>query len=339
MTDETQPKSTTRARTAPVWRRLVAVFLFALTLAFSAYFVINMSEMNARGFGSLWFLAVLPAFLSALICYIGDPKRRRGAGFYWIVPVLLVAAVCAGSAYILHEAVICLIMLSPVWLIAGWIGAFVLWFARKRAVDPTVFNSSLLLLPLLAGLAESQVTFPHETHAVTREVVIHASADKVWPFAVANAHIDDTEGHWNFSQNIAGLPRPRATVMHGEGVGAVRTAYWGDHISFDEVVTGWRPGRELSWDFRFRNASLQTYTDRHISPDGAFLKIDSGGYTLEPLPNGDTRLTLTTRYIARSHANAYGVVWGEIWLGDIQSNVLSIIKARAEKAGSRAAAG
>ena len=77
------------------------------------------------------------------------------------------------------------------------------------------------------------------------------------------------------------------------------------------------------------------HTDRHISPDGQFLKIDTGDYTLTPLNDGTTKLTLRTNYIARTHVNLYAQMWGEILLGDIESNILTIIKQRAEAAKAR----
>jgi hypothetical protein len=83
---------------------------------------------------------------------------------------------------------------------------------------------------------------------------------------VANAHIGGDEGQWNFTQSILRLPRPRATTLRA-GRGAIRTAYWGDHINFEERITQWQPGRRLGWSFAFTN-TLQDYTDRHIAPDG-----------------------------------------------------------------------
>lgn len=329
MGDQTA-ETTSTLKASPTWRRVLAGFVLALTLAVSAYLLIDFSRED-NGFSSLWFLAVLPAFLSALICYIGDPRRSRSNGFYWITPVILVALVFAGSMWFLREGVICLIMLSPVWLVCGWIGAFMVRRLRKPRIDPTVFRSSLLLLPLLAGVAESQMTFPHQDFIVTRQIVIDADAATVWPYTVANAHIAPSEGRWTFSQNLAGLPRPRATVMHGEGVGAIRTAHWGDDIHFDEVVTDWRPGQRLAWDFAFTNASVQDRIDRHISPDGPVLTVASGEYVLRRLGPDKTLLILRTRYTAKSHVNLYAAVWGEVFLGDIQSNVLSVIRDRAER--------
>jgi len=313
------------------WRgRVLAGFTLALVIALSALLVINASSSTNFAFGSLWFLVFLPAYLCALICYVGDPDHTRPASFYASVPVVFGVIVIIGSVFILHEGVICLVMLAPLWLTFGWLGVWIMRRQRHWEVDPRTFQSSLLFLPLMAGSFEGQFAVPHDRYAVVRTVVIEARPADIWPYAVANAHISEREGRWTFTQDILGMPRPRATTLSGTGTGAIRTAYWGDKINFEERITRWQPGRLLGWRFAFTNSSLQDYTDKHISPDGEFLKIDDGDYTLTPLTPTTTRLTLRTSYIAKTHLNAYAALWGEILLGDIQNNVLAVIKARAE---------
>jgi hypothetical protein len=316
--------------------RILAGFTLALVIALSAYILINASKANSVAFASLWFLAILPAYLCALICYVGDPAMERPRSFYLSVPPVFGAIVCLGSAVFLREGVICLVMLAPIWLSFGWLGVYILRRVRKGRDDPARFQASLLFLPLMCGGVESQIPVVEQPVTLTRSIVIEATPAQIWPFAVANAHIGNDEGQWNFTQSILGLPRPRATTLSGHGVGAIRTAYWGDHINFEERITQWQPGRRLGWAFAFTNSSLQDYTDRHIAPDGQFLKIDTGDYTLTPMDAGRTLLTLRTNYIAKTHVNPYAQLWGEILLGDIQSNVLAIIKQRAESSASQA---
>lgn len=312
--------------------RIIGAGSLALAIALSAYLVINLSSATNFAFASFWFLAILPAYLCALICYVGDPDRTMPSSFYWQVPPVFVAIILAGSVIFLREGIICLVMLAPIWMVFGWFGAFALRHSRKGSVDPRRMHASLLFLPLMGGAVESAIPIPHDLVSLDRAVVIHARPAEIWPFAVANAHIRPDEGRWTFSQSVLGLPRPRATVMHGAGLGAVRTAYWGDKIDFDEDITQWQPSRRLGWTFSFANSSLQDFTDKHIAPDGQFLKIDSGDYTLTPLGGDATLLTLRTRYIAKTHVNFYAELWGEILLGDIESNVLAVIKQRAEAA-------
>src|SRR5262249_33432252 len=152
---------------------------------------------------------------------------------------------------------------------------------------------------------EAQIPIPHEQVLLTRSILVHACADEIWPYAVSNAAIAADEGRWTVTHNIIGVPRPRAMVITGAGLGAVRTAYWVDHINFEERITEWVPGERLGWTFHFSNTSLQDYTDKHISPDGQFLKIDSGDYTIRQISPETALVTLNTRYIAMTHLNLY----------------------------------
>ncbi|PTS90833.1 MULTISPECIES: hypothetical protein [unclassified Caulobacter] len=310
--------------------RVLSGFALALIIALSAFLLLSASHAGSVWFASLWFLALLPAVLCALICYIGDPDQTRSATFYWNVPLVLCALVCVASVFVLHEGVICLVMLSPVWLGSGWAGAFVMRAQRGRRVR--ALESSFLIIPLVAAMVEAQIPFPHETVTLTRSVLINAPPEAIWPYAVSSRDIDVHEGRWTVTHNLIGMPRPRESVMAGTGVGAVRTAYWGEHVNFQERIVAWEPGQKLGWRFNFTNSSVQEYTDKHISPDGQFLTVDSGDYRLRPVNAGTTELTLTTRYIAKTHVNPYAKLWGELMMGDVQENVLTIIKDRAERA-------
>jgi hypothetical protein len=163
-------------------------------------------------------------------------------------------------------------MLSPLWLSSGWAGAFLLRGQRRKPIDPRTFESSFLVIPIIVGLIEPAIPVPHDQVLLTRTIVVHATPAEIWPFAVSNRSIGADEGRWTITHNVIGLPRPSATTIVGAGVGAVRTAYWGRHINFEEDITEWAPGRRLGWRFAFNNSSLQDYTDQHISPDGAFLR-------------------------------------------------------------------
>ena len=310
-------------------RRVLSGFALALAIALSAFLLLSASRSGSVWFASLWFLALLPALLCALICYIGDPDQTRSSNFYWQVPPALCTVVCLASIFLLHEGVICLVMLSPIWLVSGWAGAFAMRSQRQRR--GRAVESSFLIIPLVAMMAEAQVPIPQETVTLTRSVLVKAAPEDIWPHAVSSRNIGASEGRWTITHNIIGMPRPRESVVVGTGVGAVRTAYWGDHVNFEERIVAWEPDRKLGWRFNFTNSTVQDYTDKHISPDGEFLKIDSGDYVLRPVSKDMTELTLTTRYVAKTHVNPYAKLWGELMMGDVEDNVLAIIKDRAEK--------
>jgi hypothetical protein len=226
-------------------------------------------------------------------------------------------------------------MITPIWIASGWAGAFLFRSLRKDAMNRNTLQSSFLIIPLVAGIVEAYIPLPHEQVLLSRSILVHATPSEIWPYAVSNHLINEEEGRWTITHSIIGIPRPRGTVMKGTGVGAVRTAYWGNGINFEEQIIEWAPGQALGWKFRFPNTSLQDYADEPISPDGQFLKIESGGYIIHQISSETSQLTLSTRYIAMTHVNLYAKLWGELLLADIEENILTIIKNRSEAAHRR----
>jgi hypothetical protein len=117
----------------------------------------------------------------------------------------------------------------------------------------------------------------------------------------------------------------------GEGIGADRWAYWGQDIRFRERITEWQVERRIAWSFIFDEMSAWDFTDRHLRPDSPYFRVTAGGYRLEPIGPDRTRVVLETSYLMRTPVNAYSALWGELFLGDLESNLLAVIKQRAER--------
>lgn len=130
---------------------------------------------------------------------------------------------------------------------------------------------------------------------------------------------------------MLGVPRPLGAHMLGDGIGAVRMADWGRQVRFREHIIDWQPGRSIGWRFDFRGLDAWQFTDRHLMPDSAYFKVTTGGYRMEPAGPGRTRVIIDTRYWMQTPVNGYSRLWGEIFLGDIEKNLLALIKQRAER--------
>lgn len=320
-----------RRRTATV--RIAAAFALGLAFALGVYLLIQ--SANPNGLVSFTFLLLLPAVITAFIAYVGDPLAERPRSFYLAaVPFWLLAAVVVASLAILHEGVICILMLAPFWFVLSILGGWIAWRSRQRAepVENVFRASSLLLLPLVAMQVEPLVPLPRDAASVTRSVIIDAEPATVWRHARASDGLQPGEGRWNVSQDVIGLPRPIGARLDREGLGATRRVEWQQGIRFREVVTDWQPGRRLWWNFRFPAQDMDAWAmqDRHLLPDSPHYRIVDGGYDLTPLPGGRTRLTLTTRYWAQTPVNWYARAWGELLIGDVSANVLAVVRQRAE---------
>ncbi|NJO13855.1 MAG: hypothetical protein HC870_01140 [Rhizobiales bacterium] len=189
---------------------------------------------------------------------------------------------------------------------------------------------ALLTVPFAFIYAEEASPPQWQERVVVRDVIIAASADEVWPLLVSIPGIGADEGKPTFTHDWVGIPRPsEARLVRREGQ-LVRAAQWGSDIRFEERVTHLSEGKAIAWDFAFPDDSVQAYTDRHIAPDGPLLTIAHGGYRIQPLGKDSVRVTLSTTYRMRSRLGWYLEPWGELLLGDVENNVLAIIKQRAE---------
>ena len=314
----------------PALLRIAAATAFALAFAWGVYALVQAArpQQGAIGFA---FLLVLPAAVCGFVAYVADPWKTRSHRAYLYVPLWLLLAVVILSLVILHEGVICVLLLSPLWIVSGLAGAEITYRLRRRVGDGRTYCVALLALPLVAVQVEPYVPLPGTRATVTRSVLIRATPAQLWPMLRGIPDVRPGEGSWNLTQDVIGVPRPLGAQLNGDGVGADRYAAWQHHIRFRERVTAWRPGRELGWRFIFDDIAGWGYTDRHLMPDSPYFTVESGGYRADPVAPGLIRLTLHTTYRLQTPVNAYAQLWGQVFLGDLENNLLSLIKARAER--------
>jgi hypothetical protein len=310
--------------------RILAAIGVALVFVGGCFFLIETFQPE-RGLVGVGFLLVLPAAVTAFVCYVTDPLARRSFGFHMLIPLWLFLVITIAALVVAAEGVICLVILSPIWFGIGCASAALTYRLRRRRGTPGQLHASvLLLLPLLAMSVEPVIPLPQEMRVVTRSIDIDAPPERIWPLALGVPDVQPGEGRWNLAQDLIGVPRPLGARMEGEGVGATRLARWEREIAFSERITEWQLHRRIGWRFEFDHTEGWDFTDRHLRPDSAYMRITTGGYTLEPLGPDRTRLVLETHYWMRTPVNTYSAWWGEFFLGDIENNVLALIKQRAE---------
>lgn len=146
------------------WGEAGTLFLLCAVAAAIAYVLLSAVVAGSlSGTISLTFLLVLPAALSALISYGADPSGTRSLGFYAAMPFLSWIAVVAAGALALGEGVLCILMLTPLWLLGGLVGSILTYSARRRMRDRRrLFAGTALLLPLLSAQIEAALPVPVE---------------------------------------------------------------------------------------------------------------------------------------------------------------------------------
>ena len=312
--------------------RMFGLIMFSIMMAGFAWFVFG-NGLSGPAFAGYGALIAIPFCAGAL--FVNSTGQYSPLGCL-AAPVILMA-ICLVLVSIGMEGFICVAMVLPVWIVLGLGGGLTAvlshhWMAPQDEGGARLRAVGLAALPFILIYAEAAAPPQWQSRDVARSIVVDADSATIWPRLVSIGDISEAEGEWNVTQELLGVPRPRSATLIERDGHPVRLARWGEAISFEERVAAIDPGRSIGWRFAFPDDSLQNHTDRHISPDGEMLKIATGGYELEPLADGRTRVTLTTTYHMRSRMGWYLEWWGELLLGDVQDNVLTIVKDRSEAA-------
>lgn len=329
------PPSPPPSQTSWVWvlGRLVLILGVLLLLGVGAYIITG--KFNDTGPSitiTVGVLFGLPFSLGAIAAYLFNPSGKGSRVFTWTTVSLLVLATLILGAIFLQEGIVCLLIVLPLWLISGWAGSLLVSGLHTKYRKNHKLNCSLLACLPFAVLYYGNILPQHtDIYTVQRAIIIDAPLETVWAQFGDLSDIKTSEGQWNITQNLLQVPRPRSAKIIGDTTGAIRYAAWGDHITFEEHIKTWEDGSHMRWDFVFPNDSVHKYTDEHISPDGHHLQILDGGYVLTSIGGKKTQLVLDTRYAASTPINFYSAWWGELILGDIQTNVLRVVKDRAEQ--------
>lgn len=319
----------TRTRTATT--RIIAAVALALAFALGVYLLLEATQ-PVSGLVSFSFLLILPAAICAFVAYVADPFAERSKSAYMRIPLWLLGAVVVLSLFVLREGVICVILLAPLWLISGIVGTSITYALRRRAdPDGRLYCSALILLPLLATQVEPYIPLPTMTAVVSRSIIVNAPPARIWPLLLGIPDVRPGEGRWTLSQDLIGIPKPVGAHLVGQGIGADRYARWEQDVRFRERITQWEPGRAIAWRFIFDDIAGWAYTDRHLMPNSAYFRVTTGGYRMEPIGDGRTRVVIHTTYRVTTPVNGYSRLWGELFLGDVENNLLSLVKQRAER--------
>lgn len=245
----------------------------------------------------------------------------------WVSVGLMLTTLCL----FMIEGFICILMAAPVALLCATIGGVIagLWGRLRKPSSRTL--TCIAALPFLLAPAEARFTAPPSTRTVASQILIHASAATVWQNIERVPAISPSELTPTWPQRI-GFPRPIEATLSYEGVGGVRHASFERGLMFIETVTAWEPQRRLAFGIRADSAHIPTATlDEHVTIGGRYFDVLDGEYRLEPQPNGDTLLHLTSHQRLSTDFNAYAGLWTDSVMQNLQTSILQVIQHRCER--------
>ncbi|WBA41637.1 hypothetical protein [Hymenobacter canadensis] len=286
---------------------------------------------DAGGLLMLCFLLLVPMALGAVTAHFTPPTTSR----LWrtvLGPVITVMLFLATALLFHLEGMICVLLISPLFLLTSWLGAFLYVVATRNASDNnrTYAMAAFMLLPFVAAPLEAQLNTPTDSRRVENVVVIQAPAAVVWQHIIRVPAIQAHDLGPSLVDNI-GFPRPVEATLSHEGVGGVRRATFERGVEFLETVDVWEPRRRLSFSIRPNTATIPPTTfDEHVTVGGRFFDVLRGTYELQPAGPCRTRLVLYSQQRLSTRLNPYAGLWTDWVMSEIQRRILEVIKRRCE---------
>lgn len=287
-------------------------------------------------------LGVLPIVMSFGFLFLGPValgfivvRRAQSGGvvsvWYWIfAPWIATLLMLAGTALLLWEGAICIVMAAPVSLLGGSIGGVIAGLMARYRKPSRSLTACVVLLPFLISSAESSIVAPNQTRTVESQIRIHASPATVWDNIKRVPRISPAELNTTWDQRI-GFPRPVEATLSYEGVGGVRHASFERGVLFVETVNEWQPQHLLAFSIRADRAHIPATTlDEHVTIGGRYFDVLDGKYRIEPAQNGDVILHLVSHQRLSTDFNGYAGLWTDAVMQSLQTNILQVIKHRCE---------
>ncbi len=294
------------------------------------------------GIMSITFLVLVPVFIGFLTVIL-IPKVSNGAvAFFlpWLTSFVILVITIALSI----EGAICWIMVFPFFAILAGIGGSVAYSIKKRNArnknldkndwgKPNTLNVSVLFfVPALLGYLEGERTLVPVEYTITKQIVIEAPTTEVWRQLTHINELKASERKGSFS-TLMGFPKHLRTVADTFAVGGTRFAVYEKGLYFKETISEYVPGKRMMLDITTDPDNIPpTVMDEHILIGGKHLDILKDEYSLEQLPDGSSRLSLSSRFRINTPLNWYAGLWATYLMSDILAGELELVKTRATEA-------
>ncbi|HLA63277.1 MAG TPA: hypothetical protein VK610_02540 [Rhodothermales bacterium] len=277
------------------------------------------------------FLFVVPLVVGFLTVYAHPtPVEEWRGGTSIVMPWVSALLAVAASLLLAWEGIICIVVWLPLFFVLGSVGGVIAGLVRRHGERPRpLVLVSVAIIPFVLAPLESRLPTPVMGRTVENTIVIEADPATVWAEIREVPAIAPGELGPSFAHRI-GFPRPIEARLEGTGVGSVRYASFEGGVVFVERVTEWDEDRALAFTID-AGAVPPTTFDTHVAVGGPYFDVLTGRYVIEPLGEHRVRLHLASTHRLSTRFNAYTRLWTDLFMRDIQQNILEVIRARAER--------
>jgi hypothetical protein len=244
--------------------------------------------------------------------------RKHGLGILALLVLVLFFIEIMGAYLLMHEGVICLIIMSPLIYGLMFVGALLGRLLARRKPS-TAVQASLIPLIVLAVFGEATGPKPDFSNAVTDSVTVNAPADYVWRYVLSYPENDAPPEYWLWR---IGLPEPVQSVAAAPQVGAKRDCIFSGGLKFEERIIELEPNRLMTFDV--------TKQPDHPEVTGHF-RFNRGQIRLTQNADGSTTVTATSWYQLYVRPAAYFDWWTADITRQVHFRVLNHMKALAER--------
>ena len=238
-------------------------------------------------------------------------------GFVSYLLVLLVVLITA------IEGLICIVMMLPITLPLVGFGAYIAKSLHgTNQATQVKANLSLFLLAGMLSMADVSADDP-QLRQIQSEIVIDAPIETVWEQVIAFPTIPEP----SFGLFTTGIAYPTHATINGTGVGAIRRCSFstGDFV---EPITKWEAPYRLEFNVIEQPMPMteqNPFWDVHPPHLETGFQSKKGGFLLEKLPDGRTKVTGTTYYELGLSPELYWATWSDYIVHRIHMRVLEHI--------------
>ncbi|KAA2239333.1 hypothetical protein F0L74_24315 [Chitinophaga agrisoli] len=281
---------------------------------------------------SIAFLFGVPYAMGALTIHFSGMKKVEDKWYCIFAPWVPVLVFFVITLLISLEGWACWVMALPIFLAISSLGGMITGRTkRKKHQGENSYILLVTLLPLLLSPIERMIGNIPGTYKAYTYIDIQAPAKTIWDHVTRVKEINAAQDK-GWLTAFLGFPRPVKAELNYEGVGAYREAIFTKGLVFHEQVLSYKDQQKMVFSIKANPQEIPSTTmDKHVVIGGDYFDVLNGTYELQALPGGNGyRLHLYSHFKLSTTFNFYASWWARWIMQDIQSNILQVVKQRAE---------